>query len=224
MMPNTPFTSWPPYRSGEYPEHSGMIAYFSMEIAITPAMPTYSGGLGVLAGDTLRAAADMGLALVAVTLVHRKGYFKQRLDENGVQSEETSRGIWKTGSPLKTPKRPYEASGTSGMKAALNGVPSLSVLDGWWIEGWSEGVTGWAIRDRDDEIDEANELYDRLEQMILPLFYGQQDAWRRIMRSTIAINGPYFNTERMLMQYVSKAYFPGRRRVAVSAVELDLAS
>src|SRR5271163_2636475 len=125
---------------------------------------------------------------------------------------------------LNTPKRPYEASGTSGMKAALNGVPSLSVLDGWWIEGWSEGVTGWAIRDHDDEIDEANELYDRLEQVILPLFYGQHDAWRRIMRSTIAINGPYFNTERMLKQYVSKAYFPGRRQVPVPPVELDLAS
>jgi glycogen phosphorylase len=65
-----------------------MVAYFSMEIAISPAMPTYSGGLGVLAGDTLRAAADMGLRLVAVTLAHRKGYFKQRLDANGVQTEE----------------------------------------------------------------------------------------------------------------------------------------
>src|ERR1700678_504695 len=88
MTPDTSFTSWPPYPSGEYPGHSGMVAYFSMEIAITPAMPTYSGGLGVLAGDTLRAAADMGLALVAVTLAHRKGYFKQRLEENGVQSQQ----------------------------------------------------------------------------------------------------------------------------------------
>ena len=58
---------------------------------------------------------------------------------------------------LNTPKRPYEASGTSGMKAALNGVPSFSVLDGWWIEGWNEGVTGWAISDHDDESEEANE-------------------------------------------------------------------
>ena len=65
---------------------------------------------------------------------------------------------------LNTPKRPYEASGTSGMKAALNGVPSFSVLDGWWVEGWNEGVTGWAIGDHDDEMDEANELYERLEQ------------------------------------------------------------
>src|SRR5271169_5603094 len=88
MTPQTLFTSWQPYSSWEDPRQSGMVAYFSMEIAITPAMPTYSGGLGVLAGDTLRAAADMGLALVAVTLAHRKGYFKQRLDENGVQREE----------------------------------------------------------------------------------------------------------------------------------------
>ncbi len=125
---------------------------------------------------------------------------------------------------LNTPKRPYEASGTSGMKAALNGVPSFSVLDGWWIEGWNEGVTGWAISDHDDQIEEANELYERLERVILPLFYGQQDAWRRIMRSTIAINGPYFNTERMLKQYVLKAYFPERRRITISPLERALAS
>ena len=124
---------------------------------------------------------------------------------------------------LNTPKRPYEASGTSGMKAALNGVPSFSVLDGWWVEGWNEGVTGWAISDHDNEMEEANELYERLEQVILPLFYGQHDAWRRIMRSTIAINGPYFNTERMLKQYVLKAYFPKRSRVAAPSLERALA-
>jgi starch phosphorylase len=123
---------------------------------------------------------------------------------------------------LNTPKRPYEASGTSGMKAALNGVPSLSVLDGWWIEGCNEGVTGWAINEHDNEIDEANSLYERLEQVILPLFSRQRDAWRRVMRSTIAINGSYFNTQRMLMQYVSKAYFSEQRRVAVPALELVL--
>ena len=66
-------------------------------------------------------------------------------------------------------------------------------------------------------------LYERLEQVILPLFYGQHDAWRRIMRSTIAINGPYFNTERMLKQYVLKAYFPDRRRVAARSSERVLA-
>jgi starch phosphorylase len=124
---------------------------------------------------------------------------------------------------LNTPKRPYEASGTSGMKAALNGVPSLSVLDGWWIEGCNEGVTGWAISDHDDEIQEANSLYDCLEQVILPLYYGRQDAWWRIMRSTIAINGPYFNTQRMLKQYALKAYFPVPHPESAPALEQVLA-
>jgi glycogen phosphorylase len=124
---------------------------------------------------------------------------------------------------LNTPKRPYEASGTSGMKAALNGVPSLSVLDGWWIEGWIEGVTGWAISDHDEELGEANSLYEHMEQVILPLFYRQPDEWRRVMRSTIALNGPYFNTHRMLEQYVLNAYFPERRPVSAPALEPVLA-
>jgi starch phosphorylase len=124
---------------------------------------------------------------------------------------------------LNTPKRPYEASGTSGMKAALNGVPSLSILDGWWIEGWIEGVTGRAISDHDDALHEANSLYERLEQVILPLYYGQPDGWRRIMCSTIAINGPYFNTQRMLKQYVLRAYFPQLRPASTPVLEQVLA-
>ena len=79
---------------------------------------------------------------------------------------------------LNTPQSPLEASGTSGMKAALNGVPSLSVLDGWWLEGCIEGITGWAIGSNhrglavdDDRAQDAAALYDKLEQVILPLFY-----------------------------------------------------
>jgi starch phosphorylase len=94
------------------------------------------------------------------------------------------------------------------MKAALNGVPSLSILDGWWIEGWVEGVTGWAIADHDDEAGEAGSLYEHMEQIILPVYTRNPDQWRRIMRSTIALNGSYFNTQRMLEQYVLNAYFP----------------
>ena len=123
---------------------------------------------------------------------------------------------------LNTPKRPYEASGTSGMKAALNGVPSLSILDGWWIEGWIEGVTGWAIEDQEDEAGEANSLYEHLEQTILPLYYRQSQQWQRIMRSSIALNGSFFNTQRMLEQYVLNAYFP-EKRIECSAEVLEQA-
>lgn len=111
---------------------------------------------------------------------------------------------------LNTPLRPQEASGTSGMKAALNGVPSLSVLDGWWIEGHIEGVTGWSIGYRDgtenDSAAEARSLYEKLEQVIVPLFYNQPDGYAKVMRSAIAMNGSFFNTQRMISQYVRNAY------------------
>jgi starch phosphorylase len=112
---------------------------------------------------------------------------------------------------LNTPQRPMEASGTSGMKAAVNGVPSLSVLDGWWIEGHIEGVTGWSIgdswqTDSSAEID-ARSLYDKLEYLILPMFYQRPMAYAAIMRSCIALNGSYFNAQRMLTQYVQNAYY-----------------
>ena len=111
---------------------------------------------------------------------------------------------------LNTPLRPFEASGTSGMKAAMNGVPSLSVLDGWWIEGCLEGVTGWAIGDGESSVpaphEEAHSLYDQLERVIVPLFYGKPLAYGAVMRSAISINGSYYNAQRMLHQYVDNAY------------------
>jgi glycogen phosphorylase len=112
---------------------------------------------------------------------------------------------------LNTPHRPYEASGTSGMKAALNGVPSLSVRDGWWIEGHFEGVTGWAVgSDGDPELHqiELASLYDKIEKLILPKFYGEREEYGAIMRSAIALNGSFFNTQRMVSQYLLNAYFP----------------
>ena len=115
---------------------------------------------------------------------------------------------------LNTPEPPMEASGTSGMKAALNGVPSLSVLDGWWIEGCIEGVTGWSIggdaRDpehRQDGVRDAASLYDKLEQTVLPMFYHDRDRYIDVMRHAIALNGSFFNTQRMMLQYVMRAYF-----------------
>jgi starch phosphorylase len=109
---------------------------------------------------------------------------------------------------VNTPKRPYEASGTSGMKAALNGVPSLSILDGWWIEGCIEGYTGWAIEDGASDTEEAESLYAKLESAVVPLYLQAPEKWARIMRSTIAFNGSYFNTNRMVKQYTRNAYYP----------------
>ncbi|MGH7647889.1 MAG: alpha-glucan family phosphorylase [Gemmatimonadaceae bacterium] len=115
---------------------------------------------------------------------------------------------------LNNPRKPLEASGTSGMKAALNGVPSLSVLDGWWFEGHIEGVTGWSIggsaEPEPDESRESNDLYVKLEQVILPLFYGLPLAYVEVMRHAIALNGSFFNTQRMVQQYVRNAYFPAQ--------------
>jgi starch phosphorylase len=109
---------------------------------------------------------------------------------------------------VNTPKRPYEASGTSGMKAALNGVPSLSILDGWWIEGCIEGFTGWAIEDGADDAEEADSLYKKLENAVVPLYLKAPEEWARLMRTTLAFNGSYFNTNRMVKQYTRDAYYP----------------
>ena len=115
---------------------------------------------------------------------------------------------------LNTPEPPLEASGTSGMKAALNGIPSLSVLDGWWVEGHIEGITGWSIgKDTKpaggshDRSGDAASLYEKLENTILPLFYRDRDRFIEVMLHCIALNGSFFNTQRMLQQYVMNAYF-----------------
>ncbi len=112
---------------------------------------------------------------------------------------------------LNTPAPPQEASGTSGMKAALNGVPSLSVVDGWWYEGHVDGVTGWAIGSHGaeahgDNSNDAASLYALLEGTVLPAFYNDPQRYAAIMRSAIALNGSYFNTQRMVWQYALDAY------------------
>ena len=116
---------------------------------------------------------------------------------------------------LNTPQFPLEASGTSGMKAALNGVPSLSILDGWWVEGHIEGVTGWSIGESRlsagpqtavDNNADVQSLYNKLESVILPLFYKDRAKYLSVMQHAIAINGSFFNTQRMVQQYVTDAY------------------
>ena len=120
---------------------------------------------------------------------------------------------------VNTPRRPYEASGTSGMKAALNGVPSLSILDGWWIEGCIEGVTGWAIEDGANDAEEAENLYKKLENAVVPLYCGEPQHWARMMRTTLAFNGSYFNTNRMVKQYTRNAYYPVKLIETVTKAE-----
>jgi glycogen phosphorylase len=117
---------------------------------------------------------------------------------------------------LNTPQYPLEASGTSGMKAALNGVPSLSILDGWWVEGHIEGITGWSIGEphrgepsHESEADnaaDAENLYSKLESVILPMYYENRHRWLEVMQHAIAINGSFFNTQRMVQQYITDAY------------------
>jgi starch phosphorylase len=117
---------------------------------------------------------------------------------------------------LNTPRPPWEASGTSGMKAAMNGVPSLSVLDGWWLEGCVPGITGWPIGAADDgqvrahdpnlDNDHAVDLYRRLDDDVARLYYKERRGFQEIMRLAIAINGSYFNTHRMVLDYSVNSY------------------
>ncbi len=115
---------------------------------------------------------------------------------------------------LNTPLPPNEASGTSGMKAAHNGVPHFSTMDGWWLEGFVEERTGWAIGERHNRdispeeliAKDAPDLYEKLENKILDRYYKTPDLWKETMRDTIAINASFFNSERMLRQYAQEAY------------------
>jgi starch phosphorylase len=115
---------------------------------------------------------------------------------------------------LNNPTRPLEASGTSGMKAALNGVPNFSVLDGWWIEGHIEDITGWSIGEEtstetgpeEARAADAADMYAKLEEKILPLYYENRPEWIRVMKNAIGKNAYYFNTHVMMRRYVTEAY------------------
>jgi len=108
---------------------------------------------------------------------------------------------------LNTPLRPHEASGTSGMKAALNGVPSASILDGWWAEAAQDGVNGWVIgsADRCDDQADADSLYETLAKRIVPTYYEDREGWTNIMRQAI-ITGSHFTATRMVQEYSERYY------------------
>jgi len=120
---------------------------------------------------------------------------------------------------LNTPLPPLEASGTSGMKAAVNGVPSLSVLDGWWIEGWIEGITGWSVGPGHREnagagnsSEDASSLYQKLEDEIIPTYYDHKDGFVEIMRHAIALNGFLFQHSAHAESIRPESLFPLKSR------------
>ncbi len=170
-----------------------------------------AGGLQILYAGKAHPQDEPGKTLIR-QVVERAG----ALNNNALRIVYLENYAWDLGALLtagvdvwvNTPRRPYEASGTSGMKAALNGVPSLSILDGWWIEGCIEGVTGWAVEDGATDADEALSLYHKLESAVVPLYLQAPDKWAQMMRTTLAFNGSYFNTNRMVKQYTRNAYYP----------------
>jgi starch phosphorylase len=170
-----------------------------------------AGGLQILYAGKAHPQDEPGKALIREVIEEAA-----RLSNNLLHIVYLENYDWDLGALLtagvdvwvNTPKRPYEASGTSGMKAALNGVPSLSILDGWWIEGCIEGYTGWAIEDGANDAEEAASLYKKLETAVVPLYLAATERWARLMRNTLAFNGSYFNTNRMVKQYTRNAYYP----------------
>ena len=174
---------------------------------------TAAGGLQILYAGKAHPLDEPGKALI-------QGVFEDaaRLSNDSLRIVYLENYDWELGALLtagvdvwvNTPRRPYEASGTSGKHAALNGVPSLSILDGWWIEGCIEGFTGWAIEDGATDAEEAASLYTKLETAVVPLYLKAPEEWARLMRNTLAFNGSYFNTNRMVKQYTRNAYYPVR--------------
>ena len=171
-----------------------------------------AGGLQILYAGKAHPQDEPGKALIRWVVENASNFSNDSLRVVYLENYAWDLGAMLTAGVdvwVNTPRRPYEASGTSGMKAALNGVPSLSILDGWWIEGCIEGVTGWAIEDGANDGEEADSLYRKLQNSVVPLYRESQEKWARMMRTTIAYNGSYFNTDRMVRQYTRNAYYPG---------------
>ena len=191
------------------------------------AIAAKAGGLQIIVAGKAHPQDEPGKALI------RQVFEKSaRLSSDRLQIVYLENYSWELGAILtagvdvwvNTPRRPYEASGTSGMKAALNGVPSLSILDGWWIEGCIEGQTGWAIEDGANDTEEAVNFYNKLENSVVPLYLQAPEKWARIMRTTLAFNGSYFNTNRMVKQYNRNAYYPVKLVENVRVEEAELAN
>jgi starch phosphorylase len=188
------------------------------------AIAERTGGLQILYAGKAHPADNAGKALIREVFDAAGRLNDSKLRILYLENYDWDLGEQLTGGVdvwLNTPRRPYEASGTSGMKAALNGVPSLSILDGWWIEGCAENITGWAVEDFDDEQMEADNLYEKLENRVAPLF-ADKHAWARIRQHCIAMNGTFFNTHRMLGQYFANAYFPLSSPIASSDQEIEV--
>ena len=170
-----------------------------------------AGGLQILYAGKAHPQDEPGKALIHSVIEKAHKYSGSDLRVVYLENYDWELGALLTAGVdvwVNTPKRPYEASGTSGMKAALNGVPSLSILDGWWIEGCLENYTGWAIEDGADDAAEATNLYAKLEKSVVPLYLKSPEAWGNLMRTTVAYNGSFFNTNRMVKQYIRNAYYP----------------
>lgn len=179
------------------------------------------GGMQIVLAGKAHPKDEPGQAMIAEALrkarklKHAHTVYLPNYDMDTCALMVAGSDVW-----LNTPRPPLEASGTSGMKAAINGVPSLSTLDGWWLEGCVEGLTGWAIGQDDfapgrkgkpptpaaQDKAHAADLYDKLEQAVLPAF-AKRKQWGSIMAHTIALNGAHFTTQRMVREYVAGLYF-----------------
>ena len=160
---------------------------------------TQAGGLQILYAGKAHPQDEPGKALI-----HEVIEIARKFSNDMLRIVYLENYAWDLGALLtagvdvwvNTPRRPYEASGTSGMKAALNGVPSLSILDGWWIEGCIEGVTGWAIEDGANDEEEAESLYTKLENAVVPLY-------RERSRKVGADDAHHARVQRLLLQHQS---------------------